>query len=936
MNLRSLLLAIFLFLLSFQSHGQSDNKVAIVKGKLLHAVTEKPVPNLPVRISYLKQLTSSNEAGEFIFRDIPFGTHAIYLEGEEVASDTIRFIANSELVHLGAIKVRNYHAPLPSNDVVFPVVTIDENSFDQADGVMPEAVSGVLGVGRDPFLNIASFTWSGYGFKKRGNRQDHQELSINGVPMNDAASDRLYWGQIGGLNDVFKTKTSSYGLEQFDYGFGGSVGAVYLDATAASQRRQTRFTYSLSNRLYTHRIMLTHNSGPQKAGWAYSFSLSSRWANEGYVPGTFYDSRSFYAALSKTVSSVHKINLTTFGASSSRGRSSRTYQEAYELAGSSYYNPEWGFQNGRKRNAAVSYSFRPVILLNYEYAPSQSTHWNTAVSYQSGKTTSTSLDWYNAPDPRPDYYRYLPGFYLLSDPPDSLRAGAYAAAFAEYPQIDWDAMYQANYANRLPPANGTGDSLRRSLYVLGNDVEDIRKWTVSSYLQKALNDHVNLLAGFSYIRQDSRNYRELLDLLGGDYFLNINSFAERVGSATNATTFIQYDLNQPDRMVREGDQYGYSYLIHVRKVSGWAQLAHSSRRWDYFMAVQGGSTSYEREGLYRNGLYSSGNGSFGRSGKQSFTNYGFKGGATFKINARNYLFLNAGHNSDAPPVDNIFFSARVRNTTVSDLMNQTNYLMEAGYYYRSPKTNVRVVGYSNDTRDQTIIQRFYYQGTGSANTFVNYVMQHLNTRSIGAELGFTQQLISSFTLTAAGALGQSFYTNNPDVMIYQENTPNTTALSESVYLKNAYVGVGPQSAYSLAINYRSKKYWYCTLTGNYLDRNYINIAAPRRSEQAVELVSPGSPRWHAILDQEQLAAAYTLDIFFGGSLLLSRFVKKLPPNVFFYLNVGVNNLLDNRNIKVSGYENPRFDYSGGYANKFAPTYSYAFGRNFFLNLSVKY
>ena len=104
----------------------------------------------------------------------------------------------------------------------------------------------------------------------------------------------------------------------------------------------------------------------------------------------------------------------------------------------------------------------------------------------------------------------------------------------------------------------------------------------------------------------------------------------------------------------------------------------------------------------------------------------------------------------------------------------------------------------------------------------------------------------------------------------------------------------------------------------------------------MELVSPGSPRWHAILDQEQLAAAYTLDIFFGGSLLLSRFVKKLPPNVFFYLNVGVNNLLDNRNIKVSGYENPRFDYSGGYANKFAPTYSYAFGRNFFLNLSVKY
>jgi outer membrane receptor protein involved in Fe transport len=65
-------------------------------------------------------------------------------------------------------------------------------------------------------------------------------------------------------------------------------------------------------------------------------------------------------------------------------------------------------------------------------------------------------------------------------------------------------------------------------------------------------------------------------------------------------------------------------------------------------------------------------------------------------------------------------------------------------------------------------------------------------------------------------------------------------------------------------------------------------------------------------------------------------MKFLPRNTYLYLNVGINNLLDNKNIPTGGFENPRFDYTGFDASKYASKYFYGFGRNYFINLSLKF
>lgn len=921
--------------------GQAEKGRAIVKGKLQNHANNELVTDVQVTIPYLKLLTASDAEGNFFFSQVPYGVHTLVINSVGYKLDSVKINVTKNVVDLGVIEVNPNENAISMQTVQIPTIALesnDVNNDDDGGGSSGQNVSGLLTAGRDPFLNAAAFVFGNYWFKTRGYERNQQQVQINGAPMNDVETNDAFWGQWGGLNDVFRGRSNTYGLQPSEYAFGGINGNVYFDASAANQRKQTRITYSMSNRQYRNRLMVTHSTGLLDNGWSFSMSFSKRWAKEGYVAGTFYDSYSYYAAASKKLNKKHEFNFITFGAPTRRGKAGPSYGEAFNLLQNNYYNPNWGYQNGEKRNAKVAESFQPVFMLNHEYTPSDKTHITTTVAYQYGKSANSTLDWYNAADPRPDYYKYLPNYYLLDDKPNETAANETRTAFLNDPQIKWDNLYQANYANYLPMPNpdGTlsGDTARRSVYVLGNDVDDIKKWIFNTNLQHIVNDHITFSTGVSYITQKTESYREMLDLLGGDYYLNVNSFTER--NETGSTIFNQNDLNNPNKIIKVGDKYYYDYNIYFNKAWWWGQATFTYNRVDFFVSANYGFNSFQREGLFRNGIFADGNRSFGKSDVQNFAIYGLKGGLTYKINGRNYLFANLGLSADAPTVDNTYFSVRTRNQTVSNPETRKSYMFEGGYILRSPRVSGRAVGYVTDMKDMIEVQRFFDQSTGSSNTMVDFVMQKMNARFIGMELAVEYKMNSSWTMSAVAALGQAFYTNNPKVTKYNENTTDTLPRLVNAYINDYYLGVGPQSAYTLGLNYRSKKYWYANMNFNVLDRNYIDIAAPRRTAEVVENVTPGSEQWHKILDQEKFASAFTVDLFLGKSFLLSKTFKKLPRNTFLYFNAGVSNLLDNTNVKTGGFENLRFDYSNGFANKYGPKYFYAFGRNFFINLSIKF
>ena len=62
---------------------------------------------------------------------------------------------------------------------------------------------------------------------------------------------------------------------------------------------------------------------------------------------------------------------------------------------------------------------------------------------------NTALNWYNAPDPRPDYYRYLPSYFEDEDMQMQYR-DLWRSGRPDFTQINWDNLYLAN-ANTCVP-----------------------------------------------------------------------------------------------------------------------------------------------------------------------------------------------------------------------------------------------------------------------------------------------------------------------------------------------------------------------------------------------------------------------------------------------------------------------------------------------------
>jgi len=462
-------------------------------------------------------------------------------------------------------------------------------------------------------------------------------------------------------------------------------------------------------------------------------------------------------------------------------------------------------------------------------------------------------------------------------------------------------------------------------------VEAVRRYMAHLRAERVLSSYLSLSAGAGFTVQRTEHYRELQDLLGGDFYLNLNQFADQ--QHVPEAGFRQFDLNVPDRLIGAGDKYNYHYFSRLNRGSGWVQAMFTGNRVDLFVAVNGTVQSFGREGLFRNGLFPES--SFGESPLQRFSTYAVKAGSTFKIDGRNYLFLNGLNGTGAPLMDHTFVSVRTRNQVVERPRVQRIHSAEGGYLMRAPKYNARFVAYVTDITGATEIRRFYNDDP-EFRTFVNYVMRNLEMRFLGTEIALEARVHSSISLTGVIALGQAFYRADPEVLVYRDNDTVSRPRPRQVYIRNYYLSAGPQSAYSLGVNYRSPKYWYAGLNLNYFDRNYVSINPDRRTEEAAGLTGRDSAGFDAIFYQERLPSFFTLDIHLGKSWLLSRIFHALPGNTYLYLNAGVSNLLNRTDIRTGGFEQLRFDFREHDPGMFPSKYFYSYGANYFLNLSLKF
>lgn len=823
---------------------------------------------------------------------------------------------------LGEIQMARKDGARPLQQVLqdIPVIELTENDFDDnATG----NVSALLQASRDPFFRAAAFQFSAARFRIRGYESRYTTAVLNGVLANDAQNGDVSWSDWAGLNDVMRPQENQVGLVFAGEAMANMGGLTMFDTRAHRQRKQIRVSYSNANRTYTNRLMATWSTGWLRNGWALSASGSRRWAQEGYVPGTFFDGWSYFLSVDKRLGEDHILNLTVLGAPTRRGRSVGNTHEQNDIAGTNYYNPYWGYQDGRKRNSRALNTHQPLAILRYDWKMGRDANLTASVSYQDGRYGVSALDWNEARDPRAEYYRRWPS--SSEDPLVAEQMRAALEADESLRQVDWTYMYEVNRNSPFTvlDANGiSGNTVTglRSKYILQEFRSDSRTLQGRAVYQQSLGGRHLFSAGIQGQQQSTHFFQHALDLLGGDFWLDVNRFA--AFDFPNDPGILQNDIETPNRIIGVGDRYGYDYLIHARNAQGWAQIFLSGARLDGFLGAEIGYADFWREGLVANGRFPQT--SKGNSEVLDFMTWKAKGGLTYKFDGRNYLSGAVFASQNAPDYQNGFISPRSRNDVVADLPAEKVISGELGYRLQAPRFKFSATGYLTEIRDQVNVITFF---NDLANTFGNYVLTDIHRRHIGTEWGLDWKVTPAWELNGAVAMGRHYFTDRALATVTEDNTGEPVYTDRTVYIRNFRLDGMPQEAFSLGLTYNSRKFWFANIQANYFRKAYLDFSPDRRTAAAVDGVEQGSEQWNAILDQEELPGGFMLNVFGGKSWKVK--------NTFVYLNVGINNVLNNRNLITGGFEQLRFDAESRDVSRFPNRYFYAFGTNYFINLSVR-
>jgi hypothetical protein len=919
-----------------------------ITGKVVDAKTQKPLQNVVASIQNTTLTTLTDGTGAFTFKDAPKGSQLVQIKSAGFKDQLLTIeVEEGKMLDLGIVVLEEDI----TSEQQLSLITITEGDLGD-DNSGSESTAGLLQASRDVFQQAAAFNWGQARFRIRGLDNEYGTTMINGVVMNKIYDGRPQWSNWGGLNDATRNQEFTTGLSPSDYTFGGILGTQEINTRASIYRKGSRVSFSGTNTNYSWRTMATHASGMSTSGWAFVVSASGRWAKEGFFEGTDYDAKSLFGSVEKKFNDHHSLNFTSIYAENSRGKSSPNTEEVRRLAGEKY-NSYWGWQDGKKRNSRDKVVDEPILMLTHFWKISDKTNLNTTVSHQFGKIGNSRIENQGADNPDPTYYRNLPSFYtsmynlddytdFQGDDPANIALGQQAAAnFLANKQINWNQLYQAN--------RSTSDG--HSAYILYEDRVDDKVWTANSYINSQLADNINMNGGVSFRRLKSHNFANLLDLLGGQFYEDYDNF--QVGSEQ------QSDLNNPNRVIRLDDnsdtKFAYNYNLLATTVDAFTQFKFSYKKVDFFLAQSFVRTQYQREGLYKNGLYPTN--SFGKSEKYIFENFGFKGGLTYKITGKQFFGFNAGYITKAPTLRNLFPNARLNDNVVEDIKAENITSGDVSYIIRAPKFKSRLTAFYSNIKNATETSFFYGEGIFEDNNddggdaFVAETVRGIEKQNIGVELGMEYQLTSTIKLSLSGNYGEYTYKNNPNVFLNNDNLAsetNTNPITDfgQSYLKGYRLSGGPQSAASFGIEYRDPKFWWVGANANYLADNYLDVSSLLRTDNffrnpvdpfGLPFPEATNERATELLKQEKFNDFTLVNLTGGKSWLISR---KDRSTIGFFASI--NNVFD-VDYKTGGFEQTRNanfrevnqDVSSG-TPAFAPKYFYGYGRTYFVNVYVNF
>ena len=905
-----------------------------LKGKLVDESTSQPIAGATVTLANQNISTTTNSVGEFTL---------FYLDAmdEEVVIEAEGYNGTIELIQLNENQVNEMDPVKLSVDISKEskdevLINISDEDLNDDEG-KSQAQASAASASTDVFNATTSFAWSTARYRNRGYDQTEETYYINGLSFNTAERGTFSFSAMGGLNDASRYKESVLPMEATDFTFGGLGQSTNYLMDASRYAQGWKVSAAGTNRNYKAAVRASYASGPLKNGWSFIGQLAFRFSpyttQKGIIgEGINYYSLGYYFGADKTWDNGNHLSLVTFGAPTMRGQSGAVTQEVYDLTGTNNYNPYWGYQNGHIRNSRIVKAFDPTIIAAFDLNINEHNKMKFALGGHYSFYSNSAINFYNAPDPRPDYYRNLPSFLWDGQIVNGNSEQLYAADGTHYPygsfigsdmngvnlgegftgndgkivgpsvdaksyntlvdlwkkrddkttQIDWDALYAANYANN----KSTGLLKDYARYFVERRHNDIYEAMGSVKWYNTSVDHLKMTLGLDLKESVGVHYKSMDDLLGANQWIDIDPFADRdiKELATNISMpqseMEKVKLNNlanPRAVVKNGNKFGYDYRINVTTAKLWYQNQWTFNDIDLYYALQISYTGMQRSTNMLNGrawylaqlnpedakLYLGdkyraimdvvGNDYSGLAKStgayHDFIDPAFKIGFTYKINGRNRIKFNALAETKAPYARNAYLSQRVHDRAIDAIYTHDNAKNLKDYYAASEKVvggdltyefnypivRGRITAFYSRFWDGSELNGYY---DDEVRTFVNQAISGIDKRHCGIEAAAAFKLGTYFTLTPALSVGDYRYTSNAFAVTSAENgmelgkNPVTNApiyeVRDSVLMKGLRVSSGPQVNASLKLGFFHPKMWFADVTISYYDHSFLNVAPSRR------------------------------------------------------------------------------------------------------------
>ncbi|MBO6574362.1 MAG: TonB-dependent receptor [Rhodothermales bacterium] len=578
----------------------------------------------------------------------------------------------------------------------------------------------------------------------RGFNQRNVAVMINGVPVNDMENGWVYWSNWDGVGDAASSIQLQRGLSAVNLAT-PSIGGTLNIVTDPALNRQGGMIKQEVGRGGFFKTTAMASSGLVNGKYGVTVA-GVRKFGDGFIDGTFTDSWAYYGAATYNINSRNRLDLFAFGAPQRHGQnlyrqnigsydrefaeSLDTYDPAafskYNEAGR-FFNQNWAPVSNYDAEAAVgdnmvsrydngilwereNFYHKPQVNLNWYYQLSDRSLLSTVAYYSGG---------------------YGGGTGTLGSSVVREGFGGQSPWFNNAPYtIDWDAVIARNQGN----ADGSRTILRNSRN---------NQWTVGaiSKFKYEVSEPLSVEFGLDWRTAEIEHYREVRDLLGGDYFRCNGS--NRCGSSDF--------WNGDDEVRAAGDKIDYDFTNTVDWFGAFAQGEYKAD----------GVSAYGMAGLstikygYTNFFVDGGDGSPLTSESDNIMGVQLKGGGLAAISDEVDLYANLGYVSKVPIFDGVIDDRA--GITNQDPENEKFYSIEVGAYWNpDPILSAKLNIYSTRWEDRTFTRGV--QLSDGSEGLIN--LRGLDALHQGIEVEAAYQPFTKARLDVGASFGDWRYTND--------------------------------------------------------------------------------------------------------------------------------------------------------------------------------